>query len=102
MIYVVATLTAREGKHGELVAAFGENLACVRAKKGCVTYDLSVHRRSGMPGQPPFDANDLVIIEAWATWDAFEAHISDPAYRAWYVEVYPAVAKASMQVLQRL
>ncbi|HEY0798073.1 MAG TPA: antibiotic biosynthesis monooxygenase family protein [Candidatus Baltobacteraceae bacterium] len=102
MIYIIATLTAREGRHDELVAAFDKNLDHVRAKRGCVTYDLAVHHDSGMPGQPPFDANDLLIVEAWQDWSAFTAHIGDPVYRAWYAGVYPAVAKASMQVLRQI
>jgi quinol monooxygenase YgiN len=102
MIYVIATMTARDGRHDELVATFGGILDVVRAKRGCVAYDLTVQCDSGLPGQRPIGPNDLVIVEAWDDWSAFEAHITDPAYRAWYVGVYPCVAGASMQILQRV
>ncbi|MDP9104716.1 MAG: antibiotic biosynthesis monooxygenase [Candidatus Eremiobacteraeota bacterium] len=100
MIYIIATTTAHEGNHTALVAAFRTILATVRAKRGCLRYDLAAHVKSGFPGQASFDENDLVIVEAWADRESFEEHITDSAYRAWFVGVYPLIAKASMLVLE--
>ncbi len=100
MMYVIATLTAREGRHAQLVAEFEKILDAVRAKTGCLTYDLALHCESGQRGQHPFDPNELVIVEAWMDASAFEAHIADPGYRTWYAGIYPCVASASMQVLR--
>ena len=100
MIYIIATITAHEGRHADLLSEFHANLTTVRAKRGCLVYDIAVHLKSDLPGQAPFDRNDMVIVEAWVNRASFEAHITDAVYREWFMTVYHLVANASMQILE--
>jgi quinol monooxygenase YgiN len=102
MIHVIAAIKAKEGLRDALAAAFRETLPAVRAKAGCIEYSLAVHVPTGLPGQLPFEGNELIIVEKWANPDALRAHISAPSYRAWYMNIWPMVAGACMQVFEAL
>jgi quinol monooxygenase YgiN len=98
MIHVIASITARDSMREIVEKAFREILSTVRAKPGCIQYELAVNFPSGFPGQPPYDDNELLIVEEWTDLDHLRAHMEDPKYRAWYVEIWPFVSKASMRV----
>ncbi|MFS2106026.1 putative quinol monooxygenase [Ralstonia sp. Ralssp135] len=99
MIHVIAAIQAKDGQLESLTAAFRMIVARTREKAGCIEYGLAVHLPSGLPGQAPFDPNELVVIEKWIDLDALNAHISDPEYRAWFAGLWHQVAGASMQIL---
>ncbi len=100
MIHVIATIKAKENQRSSLVAAFRETVQTVKAKNGCVEYALAIHLNSDLPGQIPFDENELIIVEKWTSLESFKEHLSDPAFRGWYVNVWPLIAGASMQILE--
>lgn len=100
MIHVIAAIKAQPGQRDTLAAAFLDMLPRVRVKPGCIEYTLAFHLHSAFPGQPPFDENELIIVEKWDDLDALKAHMTDAAYQAWFVELWPLIASASMQVFQ--
>jgi quinol monooxygenase YgiN len=100
MIHVIAAIKAQAGQRDTVASAFQDILPRVRAKAGCIEYSLAFHLLSGFPGQPPFDENELIIVEKWDDLDALKAHMTDATYQAWFVELWPRIASASMQVFQ--
>lgn len=64
-VRVVATLKAKSGKGPELLAAWPELAAKVRAEEGCLAYDL--HAVLG-------DDDGFVVLERWASMEALKAH----------------------------
>lgn len=100
MIQVIATIRAIEDKHDELVAAFKEILPGIRAKTGCIEYGIAIHCKSGFPGQRLFDENELMVIEKWADLRALEAHITEPTYQTWFINVSPLIATAFMDIFE--
>lgn len=102
MIHVIATLQAREGQLDNLTAAFRAIVFSMRKKAGCIEYSLAAHLSSGLPGQAPFNSDELVVVEKWANLDALKAHIADPDYRARFTGVWDWVAGASMQIFEAI
>ncbi len=100
MIHVIARLKAEAGHRDSVLAAFNETLATVRAKPGCLVYTPAVHFDSGMPGQVGYNEDEVLIVEKWTDLAALQAHIQDPAYRAWYMDVWPMIATASMEIYE--
>jgi quinol monooxygenase YgiN len=99
MIHVIATVTARPGQRAAVVDAFCRAAPAVRAKPGCLQYDLALPTPSGLPGQAAYEAGDLVVVEQWTSLADLVAHLGDEQYRAWYLQVHPCLSRASMQVL---
>ena len=101
MIYVIAAIRAGEGQRDVVERLFRKSVPAVQAQAGCLEYELAVHLSSGFPGQPAFADNEVVIVEKWADIEALKTHLADPAYLDWYVNVWPQLAGASMQVFER-
>jgi quinol monooxygenase YgiN len=100
MIHVIATIKARDGQRNTLVAAFREILPEVRVKAGCLQYALALHLPTSFPGQAQFDDNEFILIETWVDLASLKAHITNPAYQAWYMQQWHLVSGASMQVFR--
>ncbi|MBN9211841.1 MAG: hypothetical protein BGO45_15990 [Microbacterium sp. 71-36] len=63
-VTVVAVLTAKGGRGGELIDAFAEVSPLVHAEAGCETY--AAHRER--------NGDAVVMFERWATPAALDAH----------------------------
>lgn len=99
MIHVIATVTALPGRREAVLDAFRAVAPTVRAKTGCLQYDLALPTPSGLPGQLAFEDGDLVIVERWSGLADLMAHLEDEHYRAWFLQVHGCLCNASMQVL---
>ncbi len=64
-VRVVATLTAQDGRGGDLLARWPALAAQVHAEDGCLAYDL--HRVVGSPDM-------FVVLERWASAEALATH----------------------------
>ncbi|CAM2005602.1 putative quinol monooxygenase [Acanthopleuribacter pedis] len=100
MIHVIARLQTEPGQRDTVYNAFKETLAVVQAKPGCIEYVPAVHFDSGMPGQVGHADDEVLIVEKWTDLAALQAHIQDPAYREWYLGVWPNIASASMEIYE--
>jgi quinol monooxygenase YgiN len=69
-INVVAVLKAKEGREGDVIAAFGPVLDASRKDKGCVRYDL--FQADGSP-------STLVMLETWESQEDLDEHMKSPA-----------------------
>lgn len=73
LLIVVAEMSAKPGKEGELRATLGGLIAPTRAEEGCVQYDL--HEDNGCPGH-------FVFFERWASKAHLDRHLTTPHLEA--------------------
>jgi quinol monooxygenase YgiN len=69
MITVVARLQAREGREAELRQAFGDATGPTHDEPGCIVYAL--HSSAD-------DATRFLLVECWATKEAYDVHVQTP------------------------
>lgn len=74
MIIVLAKVTVKEGKKGELLALAKPLLAATRQEEGCVSYALL---------DDPFDPQSMRFVEQWKDKQALEQHLTTPHVREW-------------------
>jgi len=99
MINVLASISVKEGKHADFIAAFKDNLPAVRAEEGCLEYFPTVDIDADLPPQQ-LDENAVTVIEKWATLEALRAHLSAPHMLAYKEKVKDIVEGVSLKVLQ--
>ena len=85
MIHVIAVITAKPGQRDNLLAAFKDNLAAVKAERGCIEYGATVDTQGIGSFQTEFGPDTLVVLEKWADAAALAAHARAPHMQA-YVE----------------
>ncbi|MDE3176176.1 MAG: antibiotic biosynthesis monooxygenase [Pseudomonadota bacterium] len=78
MIRVVAVLTAKPGRRGDLLALFRANMPAVHAEDGCVEYQPFVDAEGFGAFQTPVGPDSFVVLETWASADALKAHAAAP------------------------
>jgi quinol monooxygenase YgiN len=81
MIRVVAILTTKPGKRGELLEAFAAIRPAVLAEKGCHEYGANFDHPEAGPGRAQFGPDTAVIIESWETLEDLAAHGAAPHMR---------------------
>ena len=99
MVNVLASITVKEGKRAEFIAAFKDNLPAVRAEDGCLGYFPAVDIDADLPPQQ-LDANMVTIIEKWESLEALRAHLVAPHMLAYKEKVKDIVEGVSLKVLQ--
>jgi len=99
MINVLASISVKEGKRADFIAAFKDNLPAVRAEEGCIEYFPAVDIDADLPPQQ-LDENEVTVIEKWASLEALRAHLSAPHMLAYKEKVKDIVEGVSLKVLQ--
>jgi quinol monooxygenase YgiN len=99
MVNVLASISVKEGKRAEFIAAFKDNLTAVRAEDGCIEYFPAVDIDAGLPPQQ-LDENIVTVIEKWQSLEALRAHLTAPHMLAYKEKVKDIVAGVSLKVLQ--
>ena len=99
MINVLASISVKEGKRADFIAAFKDNLAAVRAEEGCIEYFPAVDINADLPPQQ-LDENEVTVIEKWVSLEALRAHLSAPHMLAYKEKVKDIVEGVSLKVLQ--
>jgi quinol monooxygenase YgiN len=99
MIHVIATITAKPGKRGALLAEFHRIVPLVRAEKGCIEYGPTVDLASGMSVQGPVRDDVAVIIEKWESLKALRAHTEAPHMAEYRMRVKDFVENVTLQIL---
>ena len=99
MINVLASISIKEGKRADFIAAFKDNLPAVRAEEGCIEYFPAVDIDADLPPQQ-LDENEVTVIEKWASLEALRAHLSAPHMLAYKEKVKDIVEGVSLKVLQ--
>lgn len=83
MIRVVAMLTAKPGRRGDLLALFRANMPAVHAEDGCIEYAPFVDAEGFGAFQTPTGPDAFVVLETWASADALKAHAAAPHMAAY-------------------
>ena len=98
MIHVVAVITAKPGQREKILEAARENLAPVRAEKGCIEYGPVVDAEFGA-FQTPLGPDTFMVIEKWEDADALKAHAAAPHMAAYGKKVKDLIASRTIHVL---
>ena len=99
MIHVVAFITAVPGKRAELLAAFHDNVAAVRAEDGCIEYGAAVDAEGFGSFQTPIGPDSFLVIEKWASPDALKAHGRAPHMVAYAAKAKDLTAARAIHIL---
>lgn len=76
MIHVVARISVKKGRTGELVDAFKELLPKVQAEAGCIAYVPTIDAVTDIDRQAPVDADVVTMVEKWKSLEHLKAHLS--------------------------
>ena len=100
MVHVIATIEVVEGKRGEFVSLFKDNLPNVLAEDGCLAYGPTVDLDTGFEVQIPLRNQMVTIVEQWESLDHLKAHLAAPHMATYREQVKDLVMGVSLQVLE--
>ena len=100
MIQVVAMVTAKPGMRDQIVAAYRDNVAAVRAEDGCIAYEAVIDVKDEAPWFAKFGPDTLVVVEKWASLDALKAHALAAHMKAYAAKTKDWIADRKIHVLQ--
>ena len=98
MIHVVAVITAKPGQRQKILDAARDNLAAVRAEKGCIEYGPVIDAEFGS-FQTPLGSDTFMVIEKWEDADALKAHAAAPHMAAYAAKVKDLIASRAIHIL---
>jgi quinol monooxygenase YgiN len=99
MIHVVAVITAKAGKRGEVLKAFQANVPAVHAEKGCIEYGATIDAENALPSQTKWGPDTFLVIEKWESMDALKAHAASPHMAAYGAKVKELIANRAVHIL---
>lgn len=99
-VYVIATVTVKEGKRDEFVKIFKDNVPAVHAEDGCILYEPVVDLDSGIGAQAPLRPNVMVVMEKWESLQHLIVHLDAPHMHTYRVAVKDLVEGVSLEVLE--
>jgi len=100
MIQVLAIITAKPGMRDQILAAYRDNVAAVRAEDGCLGYEAVIDVREASPGFAQFGPDTFVVVEKWASMEALKAHAVAPHMKAYAGKVKEWTANRAIHVLE--
>ena len=99
MIHVIAIITAKPGKRDAMLAAMRDNLAAVRAEKGCIEYGPAIDADGIGSFQTKAGPDTVFVIEKWQDAEALKSHAAAPHMAAYSAKVKDLVATRAIHVL---
>ena len=99
MIHVVAVITAKPGKRGEILQHFRANVPAVLAEKGCIEYGPAVDAENALGFQTKIGPDTFMVIEKWESMDALRAHAAAPHMAAYAAKVKDMIASRVIHIL---
>jgi len=100
MIHVVAVVTAKPGKRGEILQHFHANIPAVRAEKGCIEYGPAVDAENALGFQTRVGPDTFLVIEKWESMEALKAHAAAPHMAAYGAKVKDMIASRVIHILR--
>jgi quinol monooxygenase YgiN len=100
MIHVVAVITAKPGKRGEILAHFRANMPACRAEKGCIEYGPAVDAENALGFQTKIGPDTFMVIEKWESMEALKAHAAAPHMAAYAAKVKELIASRTIHILE--
>ena len=99
MIHVIAVITAKPGKRGEVLKHFRANVPAVRAEKGCIEYGAAVDADPALPVQTKYGPETFVGVEKGESMDALKAHAAAPHMQAYGAKTKELLASRVIHIL---
>ena len=99
MIHVIAVLTAKPGKRGEILQHFRANVPAVRAEKGCIEYGAAVDADNALPFQTKWGPDTFLVVEKWESMDSLKAHAAAPHMAAYGAKTRELIATRVIHIL---
>jgi quinol monooxygenase YgiN len=99
MIHVVAILTTKPGRRGEVLKHFLANCPAVRAEKGCIEYVAVIDAENALPSQAKCGPDTFLVVEKWESMAALEAHSKAPHMAAYGAKVKDMMAARAVHIL---
>ncbi|MGE3571720.1 MAG: putative quinol monooxygenase [Burkholderiales bacterium] len=100
MIHVVAVITAKPGKRGEILTHFRANVPACRAERGCIEYGPVVDAENALGVQTKIGPDTFMVIEKWESMEALKAHAAAPHMAAYAAKVKELIANRVVHILQ--
>jgi quinol monooxygenase YgiN len=98
MIHVIAVISANPGQREKILEVLRDNLAAVRAEKGCIEYSPVVDAEFGS-FQTPLGPDTLMVIEKWQDAAALKAHAVAPHMVAYAAKVKGLITTRTVHVV---
>lgn len=98
-VHVLAIITAKPGRRGELLEVFLANVPAVRAEDGCLEYVATVDAEGASSVQTRFGGDTFVVVETWASLGALAAHAAAPHMKAYADKAKDMIASRVIHVL---
>jgi quinol monooxygenase YgiN len=97
MIHVIAILTAKPGKRGDLLKLFKGIIPTVLAEDGCIEYGPVV---DVVETEPAFGPDTYVVVEKWRDMPALKAHAVAPHMKAFGAKAGDLIAARAVHVME--
>ena len=81
-VHVLAVITTKPGKRGEVLANFNANVPAVHAEDGCIEYGAVVDCVEASFATA-MGEDTFVVVEKWASLDHLKAHAAAPHMKAY-------------------
>jgi quinol monooxygenase YgiN/dTDP-4-dehydrorhamnose 3,5-epimerase-like enzyme len=78
VIHVLATIHLAPGARERFLEEFAQLVPLVRAEEGCIEYGAAVEEQTAIAAQAPVRADEVTVIEKWASEAALAAHLDAP------------------------
>ncbi len=99
MIHVLAIITAKPGRRGEILKHFHANMPAVHAEKGCIEYGPAIDAEGVGAIQTKLGADSFVVVEKWESIEALKAHAAAPHMAAYAAKTRDMIASRVIHVL---
>ena len=99
MIHVLAIITAKPGKRGDILKIFHANMPAVHAEKGCIEYGPTVDAEGVGAIQTKLGPDSFVVVEKWESIEALKAHAAAPHMAAYAAKTKEMIASRVIHVL---
>jgi quinol monooxygenase YgiN len=97
MIHVIAILTAKPGKRGDLLTLFKGIIPTVLKEDGCIEYGPVVDAAGA---DPAFGPDTYVVVEQWRDMPALKAHAAAAHMKAFGAQAGELIAARAVHVLE--
>lgn len=97
-VHVIAVITAKPGKRGEVLEHFKANVPAVLAEDGCIEYGATVDcAEAGFAAK--YGDDSFVVVEKWASLDALKAHAASDHMKAYGAKTKDLLADRKVHVM---
>ncbi|MEQ9641659.1 MAG: putative quinol monooxygenase [Alphaproteobacteria bacterium] len=97
-VHVIAVITAKPGKRGEILSAFKANVPAVHAEAGCIEYGATVDA-DGIGFATKYGDDTFVVVEKWESVDHLKAHAASDHMKAYGAKTKDLIADRKVHVM---